>query len=120
VYLEDLQDFPCIEWKLTFIFMFLWTLLSVEFIYIRRVILNSLFIPVSQSQNFFIGVSFHFLNNTGLQTNPRYQYTVLDLIWTPLCSVALLDLLIFLVWFSETNFLSILSYCVVFFTLLQL
>jgi hypothetical protein len=86
VYLEDFGGLPLFRMEpLTFIFMFLWTVLSVEFIYIWRVIFNSLFMLGSQSQTlFFIDVSFHFLNNMSLKTSPRYHYTVVDLIWTPL------------------------------------
>jgi len=84
--------------------------LSVEFICIWRVIFNSLFIVVSQSQTLFsVGVSFHFLNNTSLKTSPRYHYTVVDLIWTPLLLSVIVRSVDVLLWVSETNFFSALS-----------
>ena len=96
-------------------FTFLWTVLSVEFVYIWRVIFNSLFILVSHSQTlFFIGVSFHFLNNTSSKTNRRYQHTVLDLIWTPLLLSVIVRSADVLLWVSETNYFSALSWGVFF------
>jgi hypothetical protein len=100
----------------TFIFMFLWTVLSVEFIYTWRVIFNSLFILASQSQTlFFIGVSFHFLNNTSLKTSPRCHYTVVDLSWTPLLLSVIVRSVDILLWVSEFHTSSVLCPWGVFF-----
>ena len=105
---------------LTFTFMFLWAVLSVEFMYIWRVIFNSVFILASLSQTLFsIGVSFYFLNNTSLKTSPRYRYTVVDLIWTPLLLSVIVRSVDVLLWVSETYFFSALFWGV-FFMPLQL